>query len=123
MSFLIQDRAFSRTISTEERFHDLFTTAGYATAFGAALGAAALSFKDRPESHLRYVAVGASLGFIGGSLIGSYVIFSPMVAMTDPGSVISIAEAKQEGLYLRPQLDLNKGTVTGLAAQWTMAHF
>ena len=64
--------------STEERFQDLFITAGYATAFGAALGAAALSFKENPEDHLRFVAVGASLGFIGGSALGSWIIFSPM---------------------------------------------
>jgi hypothetical protein len=66
--------------STEERFQDLFKTAGYATAFGAALGASMLAFTPNPASQLRHVAVGASLGFIGGSLFGSYIIFSPLLA-------------------------------------------
>lgn len=66
--------------TTEERFHDLFVTAGYATAFGAALGAACLSFTPDPSSELRFVAIGASLGFIGGSIMGSYIIFSPMMS-------------------------------------------
>jgi hypothetical protein len=71
--------------STEEKFQDLFTTAGYAGAFGAALGASALAFKTHPENHLRYIAVGASLGFIGGTAIGSYIIFSPTVFADDQG--------------------------------------
>src|SRR4051794_24531918 len=65
--------------STEERFQDLFVTAGYTTAFGAALGTAFLAFTADPAANLRYVAVGASLGFIGGSALGSYIIFSPML--------------------------------------------
>lgn len=64
--------------TTEDRFHDLFVTAGYSTAFGAALGAAFLAFTDNPASQLKYVAMGASLGFIGGSILGTYIIFSPM---------------------------------------------
>lgn len=68
--------------STEQRFNDLFITAGYSAAFGATLGLAALSFAERPEKHLNWVAVGASLGFIGGSVMGSYIVFSPLVATT-----------------------------------------
>lgn len=70
----------ARAQSTEERFQDLFVTAGYATAFGAAFGTAVLFLNPEtdPSTHLRYVAVGASLGFIGGSIMGSYLIFSPV---------------------------------------------
>jgi len=70
--------------TTEERFHDLFVTAGYATAFGAALGAACLSFTPDPSTELRFVAIGASLGFIGGSILGSYIIFTPMMSWDAP---------------------------------------
>ena len=66
--------------TVEERFQDLFVTAGYATAFGAAIGTAFLAFHEDPSAHLRYVAVGASLGFLGGSVLGSYIIFSPMMS-------------------------------------------
>lgn len=73
--------------TTEERFQDLFVTAGYATAFGAALGTAVLFLNPStdPGTHLRYIAVGASVGFIGGSAFGSYVIFSPLVTERQDG--------------------------------------
>ena len=61
----------------EELFQDVFVTAGYCTAFGAALGVAVVALHENPTDNLRYIAVGASLGFIGGSLLGTYVVFSP----------------------------------------------
>ena len=72
--------------STEEKFQDVFITAGYATAFGAALGAASLSFFDNPQDHLQFIAIGASLGFITGSALGSYVVLAPMASTEAPGS-------------------------------------
>lgn len=66
-------------LGTEQQFHDLFITAGYSTAFGAALGAAFLGLMDDPAGNLRFIAIGASLGFIGGSLLGTYMIFSPVI--------------------------------------------
>ena len=75
----------AQMITTEERFQDLFVTAGYGTAFGAAFGAALLSFQAKPQDNLRFIAIGASVGFIGGSLLGTYVIFSPtLVSSTEP---------------------------------------
>jgi hypothetical protein len=65
--------------STEERFHDIFITAGYATAIGAGLGAASLSFYKHPEEKLKHVAIGASLGFIGGTILGSYIVLAPVI--------------------------------------------
>ena len=113
--------------STEERFQDLFTTAGYATAFGAALGAAALSFKRYPESHLRYVAVGASMGFIGGSILGSYIIFSPMFSSASSAKtdILSPAFAShQKGtLLIKPQFNTDKKTLTGIAGEMVLARF
>lgn len=104
--------------STEERFHDLFVTAGYSTAFGAALGAAFLSFTEQPSSKLRYVAVGASLGFIGGSLFGSYVVFSPIFADQRPVDIPLLADTAHTGtLRLGVHPTLSPGdTLNGLGA-------
>ena len=53
---------------SEDTFREVFYTAGYSAAFGAALGAALLPFFPSPSlSSLRYVAGGASIGFILGS--------------------------------------------------------
>ncbi|HYX34059.1 MAG TPA: hypothetical protein VE954_13180 [Oligoflexus sp.] len=105
--------ARAQMVSTEERFQDLFVTAGYGTAFGAAFGAALLSFQAKPDQNLRFVAIGASVGFIGGSLIGSYLIFSPVFTgyeMGQPAPTLLATEQKM------PRL-------SGLEAQWTVLRF
>ncbi len=73
-------KAEAQVISTEERFQDLFISAGYGTLYGAALGAALLSFQTEPANNLKLVALGASVGFITGSLLGSYIIISPVIS-------------------------------------------
>lgn len=105
--------ARAQMVSTEERFQDLFVTAGYGTAFGAAFGAALLSFQAQPSQNLRFVAIGASVGFIGGSLIGSYVIFTP---------VFSEAQNSQKAESLWAQ-ESQKPRLSGLQAEWTVLRF
>lgn len=75
----------AQVISTEERFQDLFLSAGYGTAYGAAFGAALLSFQKQPQENLKFVAIGASVGFLTGSLLGSYIILSP--SFSDSSSI------------------------------------
>ena len=119
--------AYSGTVqaqSTEERFHDLFITAGYSTAFGAALGAAFLSFTADPASKLRYVAVGASIGFIGGSAFGSYIVFSPMFvenSETTPDMLLS--DNRRADFSIRPTYDTDAKSISGLAGSWRIAEF
>ena len=138
-------RAAAQT--TEERFQDLFVTAGYATAFGAALGAAMLSFVSDPASELRYVAYGASLGFISGSVMGTYVIFSPMLSLENQGKkndgdmvaqgssagpakngdsrylASSQPQTYRPGLRLTPTIDGQSGRVESLTGTLTIATF
>lgn len=101
--------------SSEERFQDLFSTAAYACAFGATLGAAALAFQPEPEKHLKYIAIGASLGFIGGSVLGSYVVFSPVFAgeLPDRPATPYLSESpipKSSSDY----------AITGVSARWQL---
>ena len=113
--------------STEERFQDLFVTAGYCTAFGAAIGAAFLSFTNYPTQNLEYVAVGASLGFLGGSALGSYVIFSPMVVdnkTTSPtGTLASDAPLPRSGIVLRPTWNREQNRVASIEGGMTLLNF
>ena len=115
--------------STEEKFHDLFVTAGYCTAFGAALGTAVLGLTDNPSEKLQYVAVGASLGFIGGSVMGSYIIFSPgFVENEDDGAAEGlIAQSSMpipEGrLALRPTWNRESKSVTSVEGAMTLFTF
>lgn len=57
---------------TDEQFREVFITAGYSAAFGAATGAAILAFIPRPEDNLRLVIGGASAGFVAGSAYALY---------------------------------------------------
>ncbi len=86
---MVPQIAKGQVISTEEKFQDLFVSAGYGTVYGAALGAALLSFQTKPENNLKLVALGASIGFISGSLLGSYIIISPVLETENIESVRS----------------------------------
>ena len=56
-------------------FEKVFTVAGYTTLIGAGVGTAALVFSDNPSENARYVAVGASVGFVAGCLLGATLWF------------------------------------------------
>ena len=114
----------------EERFQDMFVTAGYCTAFGAALGTAVLFLNPNtdPSTHLRYVAVGASLGFIGGSALGSYIIFAPMLAdrtggYTPGGSLATDRPLPPKGIVVRPTFDATTHALTSIESGMTLARF
>jgi hypothetical protein len=113
--------------NVEERFQDLFVTAGYATAFGAAIGTAFLAFHEDPSRHLRYVAMGASLGFLGGSLLGSYVIFSPMVGDSgddaSENSLIASNAVPNKGIALRPTWNRDTKSFAAIEAGMTLFNF
>jgi hypothetical protein len=113
--------------NVEERFQDLFITAGYATAFGAAVGTAFLAFHEDPSRHLRYVAMGASLGFIGGSLLGSYVIFSPMVGENSDdasaNSLIASNSVPSQGIAVRPTWNQETKSLAAVEAGMTLINF
>lgn len=120
----------SRAQSNEDRFQDLFVTSGYATAFGAALGAAALSFKSNPENNLRYVAIGASLGFFGGSIMGSYVIFSPMVSFNkeqdnpfNNNQTMMASNGSEGRIKIIPTYNVNSKRLGSLAGQVSILRF
>lgn len=110
----------------EEKFQDLFVTAGYCTAFGAALGTAFLAWTDDPAANLKYVAMGASLGFLGGSVLGTYIIFSPGVAMDAApadGQLLSQVAIPDHGLVVRPVFREHTWQLQSLEAGTTLARF
>ena len=113
--------------STEEKFQDLFVTAGYCTAFGAAVGAATLAFLETPTENLRNVAMGASLGFIGGSVLGSYIIFAPGIGSVDDRSESSLlaggASLPAGKIVLRPTFDAKKGGVKSIESGVSLLQF
>lgn len=111
--------------STEERFQDLFVTAGYCAAFGAALGTASLAFHDNPSDNLRYVAMGASLGFIGGSVLGTYIIFSPGLSDTGEPNTNSLAMSSVpgRGVVVHPVYDQKTHQITSIESGFTFAQF
>ncbi len=122
-AFQVKSTCQAQSIAAEERFQDLFVTAGYGTAFGAAMGTALLSFQSDPNKNLRYIAIGASLGFIGGSILGSYIVFSPV--FVTPGQVMIEPSSRYQPskLQISPGIDLNTGKITGLWSNLKIAEF
>jgi hypothetical protein len=112
--------------TTEERFQDLFVTAGYATAFGAAIGTAFLAWTDDPASNLKYVAVGASVGFLGGSILGSYIIFSPLVgdaSHPQESTLLAGGALPAHGVVVRPVFDRETHSVVAVESGMTLVDF
>jgi hypothetical protein len=120
--YLLWQAPQTQAQTTEERFQDLFVTAGYATAFGAALGTAILGLTENPADNLQYIAVGASLGFIGGSLLGSYVVFAPVVSNGLPVEHQITLDGSGKGLTVRPHFDIT-GSLTAVEAGATLFSF
>ena len=122
---------FSQTkFTTEEHFHDLFITAGYSTAFGAALGAAFIGLSEYPEENLKYIAMGASFGFITGSFLGTYIIFSPILSFDHAAQLgkethlsSNLLQKKPSQLTLQPILNLRQKALAGIKANWTILTF
>lgn len=69
--------ASQATKITSNRFGQIFTTAAYSTALGGAVGTAVLAFTSRPAENLKFIAIGASIGFLSGTLLGGYLAFVP----------------------------------------------
>ncbi|MBC7660377.1 MAG: hypothetical protein H7249_11815 [Chitinophagaceae bacterium] len=122
-SSLMSGTCHAQMITTEERFQDLFVTAGYGAAFGAAFGAALLSFQPKPDKNLRYVAVGASVGFIAGSLMGTYMIFTPVAATFEEAQTYAFQDIAKSPLRISPVYDPSKHKFSGVTGQWTLAAF
>lgn len=70
---------------TSNRFQHIFTTAAYSAALGGAIGTAVLVFTPKPADNLRFIAIGASIGFLSGILLGSYLAFVPTVKKSPSG--------------------------------------
>lgn len=121
---LVSGTSHAQMITTEERFQDLFVTAGYGAAYGAAFGAALLSFQPKPEDNLKYIAIGASVGFIAGSVVGTYMIFTPMAGTFEDAQTYAIDSSQQRGLRISPVFDPSNGNrFEGVTGQWTLASF
>lgn len=121
--FVLSGPKTAKASATEEIFQEVFITAGYATAFGAALGAASLSLYEQPQRHLQSIAIGASLGFIGGSILGSYMALSPMIVNEDLGQTDYLVATANGKLNLSPLYSLETGRVHSLMGSWQIAQF
>lgn len=115
--------------SLEERIHDVFITAGYSTVIGACAGATMASMAEESTSNFRLIAAGASIGFFGGTLFGSYVVFSPLIAqnpqkehMNFSTGAIDPKISQSTRLVLSPHISIDSqkiSSITGRYIFWT----
>ena len=103
-SYQTQNYGFSMQPGPEEDLKRVIVMGAYAAAFGAALGASILPFRDPGKvSYSRTILGGASLGFV----IGSAYAFSLVAMPTGPSE--SFGYDQSFGAEPRPQKDVGYG--------------
>lgn len=118
-----------RAETSEQRFRSLLVTTGYSTLIGAMFGAAILPFTDRPMDNPKYIFQGAAIGFLGGALIGSVLIFSPLFIEDDPVFSNSYLDRIPEPptpetiVTISPLVSYSNWRVHGIASRWTIYRF
>lgn len=122
------------TSTIRENFNGILLTAAYSTVIGGAVGAAALAFEKAPKQKLRYIPVGAAIGFLSGTLLGTYIVFVPSFGKSNEGkktdyddlegfSQLPIISNAPSVLALNPHFDLEKRRIDGWGLNWTIALF
>jgi hypothetical protein len=108
----------------ETKFQDMFVTAGYSAAAGAAIGAAILTFQDEPTKHLKFISIGASLGFLSGTALGAwYTVLPVFVDHQSPSAMPLPIENSSTKIVLRPWIDTSSHRLTGIEAGAVFASF
>ena len=101
----------SNLTKTSKQFQQIFTTAGYSSVLGAALGGAVVGLSKEPKQNLRFIALGASIGFISGSLLGGYFAFRPTILHKNHNHPLDYSLAPPTSqtptLTIEPIVDLN----------------
>lgn len=112
-----QAKALFADSELEGRFQDAFVTAGYSAAAGAAIGAALLTFQNEPTKHLKFISLGASIGFLGGTVLGSWLSIAPAFAEIGKPNPMKFAEdTKSSKFVLRPWLNHQGNRFVGIEA-------
>lgn len=118
-----------RAETSDQRFRSLLVTTGYSTLIGTMFGAAILPFTDKPTDNLRYIAQGAAIGFLGGALIGSVLIFSPLFIEDDPVFSNSYLDRMPEPptletmVTISPLISHTDWRLHGIASRWIIYRF
>jgi hypothetical protein len=107
----------------EGRFQDMFVTAGYSAAAGAAVGAAVLTLQDNPARHLKFISIGASLGFLGGTVFGGWMALAPILVDNSEPLAPAMVGAKPSQIILRPWIDISSQSLKGVEAGAVLAQF
>lgn len=113
--------------NTSGRFQQIFTTAGYSAALGAALGAAVVGISKSPKKNSRYILLGASIGFITGSLFGTYLAFNPVFTPKETPDQLDFSfsppHLKTPTVTITPTIDLENPKQTSWKATFLLAKF
>lgn len=120
--------AAAASMTLEQKYQDVFVSAGYSTALGAAVGGALLAFKEEPSEHLRYIAIGASIGFFAGTAFGTYMVVAPSFAASgdtdvEPSLNYAASGAKERQLVVEPIINSKSWTLSGLQAGMVLVDF
>jgi|LakMenEpi03Aug12_release.lakeMendotaPanAssembly.Ray.scaffolds.fasta_scaffold32100_7 hypothetical protein len=107
----------------EDGFQDMFVTAGYSAAAGAAIGAAVLTLQDNPGKHLKFISIGASIGFLSGTLFGGWMALAPLLVDNSSPVLLPPFANQAAPVVVRPLIDANAFSLAGVEAGAVLARF
>jgi len=107
----------------EAGFQDMFVTSGYSAAAGAAIGAAVLTLQDNPGKHLKFISIGASVGFLSGTFFGGWMALAPLLVENQNPNPMPKLATRTSQLVVRPLIDVDTFSLSGIAAGAVLARF
>jgi len=105
--------------SVDGDFQELMKKSVASSLFGATMGLALISFTEEPMTHLNFIAMGASVGFILGSVIWSYILFYPTFERYQELPQRSSSPPSQR-FYILPVVHKKGLAVEGVKLTWSM---
>ena len=92
------------------------------------MGAAIIGLSSNPRNNLKYIAMGASAGFIVGSILGSYIAFSPILSEASGPQHLDLEKqdpilAENSQVLIQPRINPKTLQITQVSAAITLMKF
>jgi len=100
--FTFSQQMKAEEIQTTQLFKEIFITAGYTTLLGGLMGTAAMFMSSKhPKKNMRWIGIGASVGFFSGTALGTYLSFGPLFVVEKATSIPALINIAQNDLSVR----------------------
>ncbi len=100
--FTFSHQIKAEEVQTTQLFKEIFITAGYTTLLGGLMGTAAMFMSSRhPKKNMRWIGIGASVGFFSGTALGTYLSFGPLFVVEKATSIPALINIAHNDLSVK----------------------